>query len=123
LLSPRILHFGRTQLFWECREHSACSAYSGELPLYYKVYPYSNSKSSDPNVFISKLEVEPKPDLAFAKHMMRDQVVKAYSQASLTVSSDKLVALPGIAKRFKSFLNDDYVAWMWRKYLENSLCW
>jgi hypothetical protein len=54
---------------------------------------------------------------------MRDQVVKAYSQASLTVSSDKLVALPGIAKRFKSFLNDDYVAWMWRKYLENSLCW
>jgi hypothetical protein len=42
---------------------------------------------------------------------------------SLTVPGDRLVALSGLAKRFMAILDDTYVAGMWRRYLENSLCW
>lgn len=32
ILSPRVLHFGRDQLFWECREFVACETYHRGLP-------------------------------------------------------------------------------------------
>ena len=32
LLSPRILHYGRNQLFWECQELFACETYPQGLP-------------------------------------------------------------------------------------------
>lgn len=32
ILSPRVLHFGHEQLFWECRESSACETYHHGLP-------------------------------------------------------------------------------------------
>lgn len=32
ILSPRMLHFGNEQLFWECRELAACETYHDSLP-------------------------------------------------------------------------------------------
>ncbi|EMD87842.1 hypothetical protein COCC4DRAFT_142716 [Bipolaris maydis ATCC 48331] len=32
ILSPRVLHFGHEQVFWECREISACETYYNRLP-------------------------------------------------------------------------------------------
>jgi hypothetical protein len=32
ILSPRVIHFGKSQLFWECRELVACETYSKGLP-------------------------------------------------------------------------------------------
>jgi hypothetical protein len=32
ILSPRVLHFGHEQLFWECREFVACESYHRGLP-------------------------------------------------------------------------------------------
>lgn len=32
LLAPRVLHFGQTQVIWECRELSACELYPHGLP-------------------------------------------------------------------------------------------
>ncbi|KAK0702794.1 heterokaryon incompatibility protein-domain-containing protein [Lasiosphaeris hirsuta] len=32
LLSPRVLHFGRNQVFWECGELEACEIYPGGVP-------------------------------------------------------------------------------------------
>ena len=32
LLAPRTLHFGRDQLFWECRTFEACESFPGGLP-------------------------------------------------------------------------------------------
>ena len=42
---------------------------------------------------------------------------------SLTVPSDKLVALSGVAKRWESITNDEYIAGMWRSRLEYYLLW
>lgn len=32
LLAPRVLHFGKQQLFWDCYEHNACESYPVGLP-------------------------------------------------------------------------------------------
>jgi hypothetical protein len=43
--------------------------------------------------------------------------------ANLTYSSDKLVALSGIAKAVQQINKDQYLAGMWRRGLESTLCW
>lgn len=50
-------------------------------------------------------------------------LVKKYSTHGLTKSSDKLVALAGIARRFGESTGDEYLAGLWRKSLVIDLCW
>jgi hypothetical protein len=44
ILSPRVLHFGHEQLFWECREFVACETYHQGLPASLRNHPYINIK-------------------------------------------------------------------------------
>lgn len=46
-----------------------------------------------------------------------------YSRAQLTYSKDKLVAISGIARHFRSIIQDKYVAGLWATNLERQLCW
>jgi hypothetical protein len=50
-------------------------------------------------------------------------VVHLYTKCELTMARDKLVAISGIARLFKSKMKGSYVAGMWRKDLELQLCW
>ena len=52
-----------------------------------------------------------------------NRVVEAYSTRKLTFSSDKLVALSGIAQAIHLQSNDEYIVGMWRSKLEEQLCW
>ena len=46
-----------------------------------------------------------------------------YTQRDLTFSSDKLIALSGIASGVGNFIKDYYYAGLWRKSLPQSLLW
>ncbi|KAL2136225.1 hypothetical protein VTI74DRAFT_4855 [Chaetomium olivicolor] len=50
-------------------------------------------------------------------------IVKLFSRCSLSFSSDKLVAISGMAQTLAPKLNCDYVAGLWRKDLEHQLLW
>lgn len=52
-----------------------------------------------------------------------DNIVDAYTRASLSVQSDKLVALSGVAKEMEAIMQDHYVAGMWFRRLEYGLLW
>ncbi|KAH8722520.1 heterokaryon incompatibility protein-domain-containing protein [Phaeosphaeriaceae sp. PMI808] len=124
LLSPRVIHFGSSQLFWECREHDACESYPQGLPPLFEPQLYTNFKALDPGNYSKKMtkrgqEVDP----ATEKYQIWNAIVKSYCGTLLTASGDKLVALSGIAKRLMSMIDDDYIAGMWRKYLESALLW
>ncbi|KAJ1334082.1 HET domain-containing protein [Microdochium nivale] len=124
LLSPRVLHFAKNQLFWECREHSAAECYPDRLPrsvrnslpaMFKKLDPASRSKNlhrrggnGDESMFY---------------HQVWNSIVRAYSATRLTHGSDKLIALSGVAKYFAPRIGDVYVVGMWRKYLASSLLW
>ena len=78
ILAPRMLYFTSTQVFWECYEKVAC-----------EVFPqgYPEQRSNIENYFHKKNLVGP----------MWSEVVELYSKCKLTYSSDKLVAISGLA--------------------------
>ncbi|KXJ93600.1 heterokaryon incompatibility protein [Microdochium bolleyi] len=123
LLSPRVLHFARDQLFWECREYSAAECYPDTLPTTIRNGVPTNFKRLDPasrNMFRA---ADGADDHTLFYHRVWDSIVKAYSATRLTHGSDKLIALSGVAKYFAPRIDDTYVAGMWRKFLASSLLW
>ncbi|RFU31452.1 hypothetical protein B7463_g4894, partial [Scytalidium lignicola] len=91
LLSPRILHFGKAQLAWECSTLLACETF--------------------PVGFNNCFHLLKRPFSFYGG--TSDQgyhVVQAYSTSSLTHSQNKLVAIAGIAKRVSIKRAIKYVA-------------
>ncbi|KAF6830533.1 heterokaryon incompatibility protein [Colletotrichum musicola] len=124
LLSPRVLHFGRDQLFWECREHAAAECYPDTLPGPVGKSADAKFKKLDPIADGEEMPTEgPEPDDPLFYYKVWNRIAQAYSDTLLTKSSDKLIALSGIAKQFATRVNDTYVVGMWRKYLASSLLW
>ena len=123
LWAPRVLHFGRQQLYWECQELEACETFPDGIP----------SLPSDRETGISgfkDMEREPKtvknsplPSDSFQAYRLWSRVVIAFSCGALTVEQDKLPALAGIAQRMAGLLDDQYLAGLWRKFIVDELCW
>lgn len=120
-LAPRNLHFCRDQLFFECNEHTTCETFPKGLPGLRKHHGHKPIKS-----MLWKQE-----DLSVLSDRNREHlrtfwyshVISMYSIMDLSVSTDKLIALSGVAKLFMARLEDTYVAGMWRSQLEDSLLW
>lgn len=121
-LSPRVLHFSREQLFWECRVSRACETYpaglsltyDGQVPTYFKSINYPDlSAGSQSHIFGTTGQW----------NLKWCNLVYAYSMTSLTDPNDKLIAFSGIAKQFATILDDTYVAGLWRRDLEQGLLW
>ena len=127
LLAPSVLHLGGMQLFWECYELKACETYPEGLPP--NLRPSSISREAVGGLLNdagcrsggieSGSDTNRKDDL----WKLWKGVVELYSAKRLTYSSDKLVALSGIAKLMESTLDDQYCAGLWRKSLVRQLYW
>lgn len=118
LLSPRILHFGKRQVFWECKIDKACETWPEPKP---KIVPTSQTTSrSRSEDFISQelygITVDP-------LHEHWDEIVEAYTDANLTKAEDKLVAISGLAKEIFNDTKDAYYAGHWRKDFIRGLFW
>lgn len=50
-------------------------------------------------------------------------LIEVYTTTSLTFPGDKLIAISGVAKKYRQDLNDEYIAGMWRKDLANWILW
>ncbi|KAH7035852.1 heterokaryon incompatibility protein [Microdochium trichocladiopsis] len=124
LLSPRVLHFARDQLFWECREQSAAECYPDSLPPPIRDDVLANFKGLDPawRSNSSQTYGHASDDLAFYQRIW-NSIVETYSATRLTFESDKLIALSGVARYFASLMDDVYVVGMWRKGLAAGLLW
>ena len=120
MLSPRVLHFADTQVFWDCFKMQACE----NLPrgwLGRNIYTHKAAKSLP-----SKDHDRNKPNdksLLRELHHQWCTLVEAYSACRLTFPTDKLIAVSAISRRFASYFQDDYFAGMWRQSLENDLLW
>ena len=133
LLSPRNLHFGDRQLFWECRNMAACEMSPNGLP----------SKMRDTDIkrkFATALKPPMQHNPSRSKAMIEElhrywgDLVQIYCNSNLTYSSDRLVAISGLASNFyASFqsqgmfttLSDHpaYLAGLWNHDLTSQLLW
>ncbi|KAF2806818.1 uncharacterized protein BDZ99DRAFT_537712 [Mytilinidion resinicola] len=102
MLPPRTTHFGDRGAFQECRTNVA----SEYLP------------DGFPKQLVSPL-VRRKGKFEWLWH----QLVPLYSAANLTFGKDKLPALSGVARLGFNETGDQYLAGMWRRQIEEQLCW
>ncbi|KAK3342522.1 hypothetical protein B0H65DRAFT_468503 [Neurospora tetraspora] len=123
ILAPRILHFGKRQVMWECCEKDASEVFPHGLHPELAASEYVRFKSfalgldqGDQRGYFdtSRLPVA---------QLLWNRIIFSYARCSLSRPEDKLVACSGIAKRFQSMLHDTYVAGMWRNNLEAQLLW
>lgn len=124
-LSPRVLYYGRDQILWECNELEACETYPGGLPKSLRDWRSGFKLDPDFDIKIGQQDgytyTESDPDSSYGEKWA--SIVGKYSVTSLTKGEDKLVAISGIAKRMQGFLNDEYLAGMWRRNLAPQLLW
>lgn len=102
-------------MFWDCFERQACEIYPRGL---HGLDIYSTDDKSLP----SKDNDRSKPFL-MNLHEQWSSLVSKYSACGLTFQTDKLIAISALARRFATYFEDDYIAGMWRKSLENDLLW
>lgn len=128
MLSPRILYFGREQLFWECGELEACETFPDSMPDAIRSSS-AGAKFQDPQRYLEQMRAAPGAgngdhlDIAEAQASIWSGMVKAYTSSALTMAGDKLIALSGIAQQLQIIFKDEYVAGMWRSRLVNDLTW
>jgi Heterokaryon incompatibility protein (HET) len=144
LLAPRTLLFGKDQIRWECRFHEASETFPGGIPnpLYGK-YLHPTSIPTRSMQFLKKWIASRDPmsviDRKTDRHespwesfwLSWKEVVENYTSRSLTVPSDKIPAIAGIAyildqnTRQNHGGGSTYLAGMWNiKFsIEYELCW
>jgi hypothetical protein len=114
VLSPRVAHFSKTQVFWECRDFQASEALpnGGLFDIPWRVdgmvkqLPSSNMSSENDGFF-----------------RYWSQLAARYSSCNLTFDNDRLIALSGIAQEICKRRSSDYLAGLWSKDLPTGLAW
>jgi hypothetical protein len=119
LLARRVLHFGRHQLFWECREHATCETYGTQAQLHLSRSIEEVSPKAD---FDVDVEANFKGGRRTLEHVW-ERIVRTYSLARLTKLSDKEAAINGIIKFLEEAFEDICVVGLWKNRLLQQLLW
>ncbi|KAF2655773.1 HET-domain-containing protein [Lophiostoma macrostomum CBS 122681] len=124
LLAPRVLHFGK-QLFWECPEMLACETYpqgSPDRSLIPEPYLFALKNSVSSVISTPDSQLTSPQEKAGVYQAWRD-ICGEYSRRDLSVGSDKIVALSGVANLFQSILKDTYMTGSWKSTFISDMCW
>lgn len=133
LLPRRTLHFTAYELLWECRTtlYCECGSVHREFcggdwrgpKIGYERAITQVLEERDAS-FPSQLSDQPLSKLSTSTWT---RIVSGYSCRQLTYSSDKLIAISGIAEKFSSIGTSSktrtYLAGLWREDLPWLLCW
>lgn len=119
LLAPRVLHFAQDEIFWECDSLKACQTFPKGIP----------KDEDSPNLREWRRLLAGHDGSNLNTRLFTtswNKIMCRYSYCDLTVSSDKLVAVAGIARRLCDFTGRDhnqYLAGLWREDLLGQLLW
>ena len=114
LLAPRVLHFGRRQLFWECNALKSCELYPDGLPDKADLLSSAESTIED-----EWNKIGPSPRILQSWY----DVVETYSRANLTFETDKLAALAGLAGLYAERVSALYLGGLWAAHLPRQFMW
>ncbi|KAK5995934.1 hypothetical protein PT974_04353 [Cladobotryum mycophilum] len=133
ILSPRIAYYGTEQIYWECRQCTRRQDEKFYVIQQDKALPSRFKQALDPHASLQTIfrgfYENPQADwsdreLVVACRMNQwYMLIEEFSQRKLTVESDRLPALAGIAKVFAKSTGCVYVAGMWREHAITGLLW
>jgi hypothetical protein len=128
-LAPRVLHFGRDRIFWECKELSMAEdsfpqGFRDSCPEYESIltWPFdlSNSTHQPPHVNADN-KTQAVSDPVWARWQ---EMINEYTRCDLSFpDKDIFIALAGIAEKFGEHYNHQYVAGSFRQHLPFDLLW
>jgi len=139
-LARRVLHFGSSQVGWECCEAEALEVLPNGVP--FPLMAGSNCKSSmlrglrelscsntsiqrsNPNLGAATTMTLPSPN-EIEIFAWRCRLIEDYSKCQMTYAKDKLIAFFGVAKSeiLTQRTSDQYIAGMWTSSLVYDLAW
>lgn len=113
ILSPRILHFTRTQVYWECWSRVEYETLEYDRGNYHKSsFPVSLSPRGIQDTSI------------WGWHLKEWLgIVEKYTSCQLTFASDKLVAIGGLVERIRSDATDQFFGGVFLSDLHYQLLW
>lgn len=117
MLSRRTIHFAKSQMYWHCKQRTI-SEIGIERPhnmLLGPESPYGPDADLDS---MTRCEEGLPARLALWWNIVTD-----YSHRSLTLPTDKLIALQGIAARFALYTQGDLLSGIWSRDLPVGLLW
>lgn len=141
LLAPRVLHFCRGRIAWECAEFDEIEGHYPNIPNYQlvgdKIYEGVPIKGLEPGKHGLKLRrnrlhgnEDPLKDSPMVHSLeLWARIVEMYSRTDLTQKKDKLIALSGIAHSMATIIETSrkvkYVAGLWDvdEYIVSQLLW
>ncbi|CAJ2506443.1 Uu.00g005730.m01.CDS01 [Anthostomella pinea] len=117
-LAAKQLSFSKRQVYWECPELTA----SEEFP---SGVPRELWEDSDYGSRAMKLTGKPHMGVKDEWHARQQwaALVEQYSSCALTKTSDKMIALAGLAGEAQEAFGDAYLAGVWREDHRKQLCW
>ncbi|KAI8624349.1 heterokaryon incompatibility protein-domain-containing protein [Xylariaceae sp. FL1651] len=110
MLACRVVHFTSNELVWECNTHCRCEC--SELDGKGSQNKFSEGRSL--KTFFAETS---EPQRTW------ETVVESYSVRQLTVATDLLPALSGLARRLSSPELGTYLAGLWSSQLPDALLW
>jgi hypothetical protein len=124
MLSPRIIHFTRDQVFWDCSTFSASETLPNGLP------PALDDSASTDRHWRGRLQESSSlahsplsgPNNDSLEGFWKSSVLR-YTNSNLTHQIDKSLAIWSIARLVRDASGDDYGAGMWSTALEEQLGW
>jgi hypothetical protein len=133
LLSPRTIHFGPSEMIWECGTGLGCEC--SQIAPQTSPPKYNRSASSYHGTLAGVLEDKSATGLkARFTNICQTQdpntildfwleAVSTYSAMALTKHSDRPYALIGVAERVANVLKSEYFAGLWSADLPRALLW
>jgi hypothetical protein len=136
VLSPRVLHCAKQQLFWECKTKKACETFPAGVQMFLEspatvgeraVRLLDRVRKESYYAFHpgGKIEFIPPRDKILIQDAYRAwlSLTQEYSGCHITRDSDVLVAFSGLAQIFESSLVEKYVAGILLGDLHRNLLW
>ncbi|KAF4459405.1 heterokaryon incompatibility [Fusarium albosuccineum] len=123
-LSPRIVHYSRDTIRWECCELRATIEFPwGDPGSFDQGRMFDGGSSSRPTTIGPPIN-DSKPLADVTKQRLSwFELVDRYTHRSLTKQMDILPALSGIARSIAESTSDEYYAGLWKSYFSHCLLW
>ncbi|KAF1828437.1 HET domain-containing protein [Decorospora gaudefroyi] len=126
MLSTRVLHFGRYELFFECKSSIDCECGTiqnhgagQETPIPLIKIEYADNLS-DYDVSSDEAALLP---VRYQSARLWRTMVSCYTVLHLTKSKDRLPAIGGLARQLATRRQSKYLAGLWEDSLQDDLLW
>ena len=127
-LAPRVVHFSRDQIFWECASLQAAEIYPHGMPYQNEKGSY-DTQSREAEILRTRREIDATHDMKRWEVCQEiwAALIPLYSRANLTLDADKLPAISGVARRLSIMSGleptNDYAAGLWHPGFARQLLW